>query len=141
MRVFETGATRDDDEGKIDFEGILSPAVLEAYGRYMLKHSVQADGQKRASDNWQKGIPLDTYIKSAIRHVFEWWTMHRAEVNYPPKDVEETLCAVMFNVMGYLHESLKLPVAEFGGGYKQKEIVRSDELPETGYIHTIKCPE
>ena len=136
MRVFETGATRDDDERKIDFEGILSPAVLEAYGRYMLRHSVQADGQKRASDNWQKGIPLDTYIKSALRHVFEWWSMHRAEVNYPPKDVEETLCAVMFNVMGYLHESLKRQIPG-----KRHEIVRSEELPEAGYIHTLKRPE
>lgn len=104
MRNFKTGATRDTDQGKLDFEGFLSPLVLERFAQYMNKNRVQADGKLRASDNWQKGIPKDAYIKSGWRHFYDWWALHRGikrEV-----DIEEALCAVMFNAMGYLHEEL-----------------------------------
>lgn len=109
MRTFDTGATRDIDKNKIDYEGFLSPIVLKRFGEYMLQHQVQADGNFRESDNWQKGIPREAYIKSAFRHFHEWWTEHRKTPsgieNYPY--MEDALCALMFNVMGYLHEHLK----------------------------------
>ena len=102
MRKFDTGATRDTDEGKPDYEGFLSPLVVAAYGKYMHSCRVQADGELRASDNWQKGIPRDQYIKSAWRHFVEWWSLHRKG-----QPAEDAMCALMFNVMGYLHETLK----------------------------------
>lgn len=104
MRTFETGATRDTDAGKPDYEGFLSPLVLERYGRYMAKHRVQADGSLRESDNWQKGIPPDTYIKSAWRHFMDWWMEHRGHLSR--EGLEDALCGVLFNAMGYLHEHL-----------------------------------
>jgi hypothetical protein len=105
MRKFETGATRDTEEGKLDYEGFLSPLVLRRFAEYMHKHRHQTDGALRESDNWQKGIPLNVYIKSAWRHFFEWWKYHR----YGPEaaeNVEESICALLFNAMGYLHELL-----------------------------------
>lgn len=36
--VFSTGAYRDSDKDKIDFEGHLSPFALDLHGRYMHKH-------------------------------------------------------------------------------------------------------
>jgi hypothetical protein len=109
MREFESGATRDDADEKLDFEGFLHPLVLERYGEYMHVHRHQADGNLRASDNWQKGIPRDAYMKSAWRHFMDWWAMHRYGVDCPPAEdkLQETLCALMFNVMGYLFEELK----------------------------------
>jgi hypothetical protein len=108
MRTFETGATRDGDETKYDYEGFLSPAVLARYAEYMHKNRVQADGTLRGSDNWQKGIPLSAYMKSGFRHFMDWWRLHRQPATAENVDaVEETLCAVMFNVMGYLHEILR----------------------------------
>lgn len=104
MRQFETGATRDTDEGKLDYEGFLSPAVLERYAQYMHKNRIQADGSLRDSDNWQKGIPKDAYMKSMFRHFMEVWMNHRGLTE---TDMKESLCALMFNVMGYLHEELK----------------------------------
>lgn len=108
MRHFETGATRNDDADRIDLEGFLSPLVIKRFGEYMHQNRMQSDGKMRASDNWQKGIPHDQYIKSALRHFLEWWTWHR---NWLPSKrsllVEEALCGLMFNVMGYLHEQLK----------------------------------
>lgn len=102
MRQFETGATRDTDAGKIDFEGFLSPLALEAFGEYMNKNRVQADGNLRDSDNWQKGIPKEAYMKSAWRHFFSVWKHYREEQDYT-----EDLCALLFNVQGLLHETLK----------------------------------
>jgi hypothetical protein len=103
MRKFDTGATRDTDEGKLDYEGFLSPLVLEAYAEYMQSNQIQADGDLRPSDNWQKGIPKDAYMKSGWRHFFDWWCCHRKI----KAGVVACLCALLFNVMGYLHETLK----------------------------------
>ena len=105
VRTFQTGATRDGDEGKLDFEGFLSPLVLHRFGEYMHQHRRQTDGSLRDSDNWQKGVPLDSYVKSAFRHMLDWWLAHRG--NQPKETVEEALCALLFNVQGYLHETLK----------------------------------
>ena len=109
MREFDTGATRDSETGKLDFDGFLSPCALERYAEYMNSHRVQADGKLRDSDNWQRGIPIDTYMKSMWRHFFDVWSIHRGFTRLDPKDhhevdTEEALCAVIFNAMGMLHE-------------------------------------
>jgi len=103
-RTFDTGATRDTDEGKWDYEGFLSPLVLERYAEYMHKNRIQSDGELRDSDNWQKGIPKDAYMKSMWRHFMDVWMYHRGHDEW---QMEEALCAMLFNVMGYLYEELK----------------------------------
>lgn len=105
IRVFESGATRDGDTWKYDYEGFLSPLALERYGQYMHQNRFQTDGNMRESDNWQRSIPLPVYMKSLLRHVMEVWLIHRG---YRDKSgLENSLAAVMFNTMGYLHEHLK----------------------------------
>lgn len=108
MRTFESGATRDNDDEKLDYEGFLSPLVLRAFAGYMHKHRVQADGELRASDNWQKGIPMDQCMKSMLRHVFELWEEHRTEPSAAnPLVMVDALCAIIFNTQSYLLELLK----------------------------------
>lgn len=104
VRQFDTGATRDTNTGKLDFEGFLSPLVLKRYAEYLHKHRTQSDGNLRDSDNWQKGIPLAVYMKSKWRHLMSTWLVHRG---WSKEDIEESLCAEIFNTMGYLHELLK----------------------------------
>lgn len=111
MRTFETGATRDSEEGKLDYEGFLSPLVLEAFSEYLNKHRVQADGAIRDSDNWQKGISRQVYMKSLFRHFMDLWKLHRGYKALDPKTgatitVKEACAAIMFNVMGYMFEVL-----------------------------------
>ncbi len=106
IRVFESGATRDTGDGKLDYDGFLSPLTLPRYAEYMHSHRIQSDGKLRDSDNWQKGIPLDAYMKSLWRHLIEVWAAHRLGENFPD-DKEEALCAIIFNASGYLHELLK----------------------------------
>lgn len=111
MREFESGATRNVDHNKIDPEGFLSPSVIQAFSDYMNSHRMQADGNLRASDNWQKGIPQDAYMKSMWRHFLDVWSIHRgiARFDETGKEIDkvEALCATLFNVQGMLHEELK----------------------------------
>lgn len=127
MRKFETGATRDDDHDKLDFEGFLHPLVLEMFGKYMHKHRFQADGEMRDSDNWQKGMSKSVYMKSLFRHFMDLWALHRGTLMDGQSDVlvniventdidwedqinemiEDSLAAIMFNVMGYTFEHIK----------------------------------
>lgn len=116
VRVFDTGATRDIVGDKLDYEGFLSPLVLKRYAEYMHVCRVQSNGELRDSDNWQKGIPLDVYMKSAFRHFMAIWLAHRSGT-YSEVD----LCALMFNNMGMLHEILKRRVIQ-------------EEMPEAGSV-------
>ncbi len=103
MREFDTGATRDTDEGKFDYEGFLSPPSLRRYAEYMHEHRTQADGKLRDSDNWQKGIPLVPYCKSMWRHLIDFWTIHRG-IEIAGITKQDALCGIIFNAFGYLHE-------------------------------------
>lgn len=108
IREFSTGATRDTDEGKFDYEGFLSVRVLERYAAYMHKHRVQSDGSVRDSDNWQKGIPVKQYMKSLWRHFIDVWGTYREldKTQLRTEVLEDALCALLFNAMGMLHEVL-----------------------------------
>lgn len=88
MRDFESGATRDDDTGKLDFEGYLSPEVLYEFAMYMEEHGHLPDGSTRASDNWKKGIPQDELLKSLLRHVMDIWLLHR-NIDYVRPESDE----------------------------------------------------
>jgi hypothetical protein len=106
---FATGATRSTDAGKVDFEGHFNPEVLAIFGDYMNRHKVQRDGRLRASDNWQEGIPVFRYVKSLIRHTFEFWRMWRGTTVTNPDSgsyftFRDVLCAMMFNTMGIIYE-------------------------------------
>ncbi len=102
MRTFKSGATRSNDEGKIDPEAALSPLVLTAYCEYVRSHRLQDSQEVRGDDNWQLGISPTSYMKSLLRHVLEAWRVHRYG-----GAMNDILFAVMFNTMGLLHERLK----------------------------------
>jgi hypothetical protein len=119
MRKFDTGATRNLDNDKLDFEGFLNPIVIERYAQYLHKHRLQADGKMRTSDNWQQGIPKDVYMKSMFRHFMEVWKYHRG---YKAIDTQESLCGLLFNVMGYLFEEIR----------KDKGLIDRERIRESG---------
>ncbi len=112
-RTFASGATRDADTNKLDYEGFLDPLVLECFAEYMHFHREMKDGTLRASDNWQKGIPPEQLMKSLLRHVMELWISHRTgapplpETEKDPQSVSDVLCAIMFNTMGLLREEIQ----------------------------------
>ncbi len=106
----------------------------------MHKHRVQADGKLRDSDNWQKGLPLDQYFKSLWRHFFDAWEEHRSDsaTAHISDHMIESLCAVVFNVQGYLHEALKLRAAVGAKGIQRLidasdgQVINVDDLDKIG---------
>jgi len=110
IRTFDTGATRDTAEGKLDYVRALSPIVLRRYVQYLNKHRLQSDGSYRDFDNWKKGIPQETYLSSGARHFMAVWLLaegYEVSDNHGPVNEEDALCGEIFNAMGKLHEILK----------------------------------
>lgn len=104
-RVFATGAERDTDADKLEFDGALSPIVLHAYAAYLYKHRVRPDGSIRPSRNWKLGMPKEAFMASGFRHFHDWWMEHEG---YKSREgMEDALMGLLFNVMGYAHEYLK----------------------------------
>jgi len=110
IRISETGATRNTAIDKLDYEGFLSPIVLEAFAKYMHKHRHLADGTLRDSDNWQKLFSKDykehrdICIKSSWRHFMDLWMEHR---NFESRDgIDEAICGLLFNIMAYYYSIL-----------------------------------
>ena len=104
-RTFESGATRDTEEGKLDYAGFLSPAVLERFAQYMHKHRMRGDGSLRDSDDWKKGMPQEVYLKSLLRHTMSVW-MNMSGEGHAQESMEDALCAIIFNAQGLLHARL-----------------------------------
>lgn len=144
VREFDTGATRDGEGDKFDYEGFISPRVLRRYAEYMHTHRKQSDGKMRASDNWQKGIPLGVYMKSLLRHVMDLWLLGRGAMVIDPVTKhkigrEEALCAILFNTSGMLHEFLKLhgePLRLSAPTYPTAEVVELD--PEVAAVRKAR---
>ena len=110
MRVFSSGSTRSDDSDRPMYTGYFSPLVLQRYGEYMTRHRVQEDGSLRSPDNWQKGMPKQSYLDGGWRHFLHLWLRHLGlPVNDPKAEpsIEDDLCATIFNASGYLNELLK----------------------------------
>lgn len=101
-REFSTGSNRNSDEGKLDYEGFLSPIVVQKFGEYMHKHRKLEDGTLRDSDNWQKLFGDDHYsvcMKSMWRHFHDLWMEHRG---YRSREgIEDAMMGLLFNIQAY----------------------------------------
>jgi len=112
IRQFDTGATRN-LEVDPDYHGFFSPLAMHAYGEYMHAHRLQSDGTMRESDNWQKGMPIDTYVRSLVRHVhdvqleYDGWDGLVREDAHEPSALRAHLSAIIFNAQAWLHEIMK----------------------------------
>jgi len=110
MERFNSGATRSNTDERNDPEGFMSALAIERYCEYMTKHRKQADGTIRDSDNWQKGMPFGRALKRMWRHLMHLWIRHRGfnpSDQYAAVDMEEDLCAIMFNTNVMLHQLVK----------------------------------
>lgn len=95
--TFETGAIRDSQDGKEDYTETFSWTAFKRYAQYMTEKK-----QKYGSGNFKKGIPINSYEMSLCRHLQKYmenkYEKGITEVN------EDHLSAIMFNVMGIMHE-------------------------------------
>lgn len=98
---FSTGAIRDSQDGKIDFIETLSYTALARYCSYMTGKK-----KKYGAGNFKKGIPIDSYEKSLVRHLHKY--MVNKYENGSEEPLEDHMSAIVFNAMGILHEEAKL---------------------------------
>lgn len=91
---FETGAVRDMAEGKGRCD-LLPPLALLRLARHF-----EAGAEKYGDRNWEKGIPLHSFIDSAIRHVLRYMAGH---------DDEDHLCAAAWNLICAMETEEKKP--------------------------------
>ena len=94
---FKTGAVRDSNEGKLDFVEPVSFTAMHRYIGYMTEKK-----KKYGSGNFKKGIPIESYEKSLMRHIDKYFRNKyeggQDELN------EDHLAAMLFNVFGIIHE-------------------------------------
>lgn len=101
VRKFSSGAIRDIDDGKENYVESISWLSLRRYARYMKKVSV-----KYGEGNWIKGIPIQEYEKSLLRHIQKYFSAKYNGVDIEPE--VDHLSAAMFNLQGLMHEYEKL---------------------------------
>ena len=103
MLHFETGAMRNRKENELRYDGFLSPLALQMFARYMHKNRTTADGTIRDPDNWQKGMPDESYLDSLLRHVMDIWLIYRGYPEAARESKFESLSGAFFNVQGLMH--------------------------------------
>ena len=86
-REFSTGAVRDMQVGKGDMVSLPNAAILRLSKHY------ECGALKYGRWNYTKGIPVSSFLDSALRHIFKYldgW------------DDEDHLSAATFNILGVM---------------------------------------
>lgn len=94
MKKFKTGAVREDKTGKGRCDLLPMCALIRLSKHY--EAGTEAHGER----NWEKGIPMHSFLDSAIRHLFEY---------VDGQTDEDHLCAAAWNVLGAMWTEEKKP--------------------------------
>src|SRR5579864_627118 len=81
---FQTGARRDTSEGKGRFD------LLPCHALTRLAQHFENGARKYDDNNWRKGIPLNRYLDSAMRHLVKFMD---------GQDDEDHAIAAVWNLM------------------------------------------
>ena len=84
-RTFDSGAVRDMAEGKGDMVSVPWESILRLSKHY------EAGAKKYVRWNFRKGIPVSSFIDSALRHLAKYQC---------GEDDEDHLSAAAFNILG-----------------------------------------
>lgn len=94
---FKSGAIRDSQDGKINFIETISYTAHNRYAKYMTEKQ-----SKYGKGNFKKGIPIESYEKSLMRHIDKYF--RNKYENGQDEINEDHLSAIIFNVYGIMHE-------------------------------------
>lgn len=97
VRKFESGAIRDTSNGKESYIETLSWTALKRYAQYMT-----AKKAKYGAGNFKKGIPIESYEESLVRHIQKY--LENKYENGNEEKGEDHLSAIIFNTFGIMHE-------------------------------------
>ncbi len=99
--VFETGAVRDSQEGKEDYIETISWTAFKRYAQYMTSKK-----SRYGQGNFKKGIPIESYEQSLIRHIQKYLENKYEEGVLEAED--DHLSACLFNIFGIMHEEERI---------------------------------
>jgi hypothetical protein len=99
--TFATGAVRDVQDGKEDYIESISWTALRRFSQYMSRM-----GTKYGLGNWRKGIPIESYECSLLRHIQKYLANKYDGAELEPEI--DHLAAALFNLQGIMHEEEKL---------------------------------
>ena len=94
---FKSGAIRDTQEGKVDFVETISFTAHHRFAKYMTGKKA-----KYGVGNFKKGIPIENYEQSLLRHVDKYFRNKYEGGQDEPE--EDHLAGIRFNVDGIMHE-------------------------------------
>lgn len=94
---FKSGAIRDTQSNKEDYIETISWTAFKRYAQYMTGKK-----SKYGAGNFKKGIPIESYEKSLVRHL-QKYLANKYEGGQIEKD-EDHLSAIVFNAFGIMHE-------------------------------------
>lgn len=94
MEKFETGAVRENKTGKGRCDLLPMCALIRLSKHY---ENGSADHGER---NWEKGLPMHSFLDSAIRHLFKY---------VDGQTDEDHLCAAAWNILGAMWTEEKKP--------------------------------
>ena len=94
MQQYKTGAVREDKTGKGRCDLIPTCALLR------LSHHYEAGAEAHGEYNWQKGLPMHSFMDSAIRHIYKYMD---------GQTDEDHLCAAAWNLLGAMWTEEKMP--------------------------------
>lgn len=120
-RQFESGAVRDIEEGKGRMDLLPMCALIR-----LSKH-FEAGAKKYNDRNWEKGIPMHSFMDSALRHVAKY--MDGATD-------EDHLCAAAWNLMCAMWTEEKRPeMMDIPARMPQEKT--ADEVLEACIMHKL----
>ena len=109
MRKFKTKATRDSDDGKINYAHI-SAIADRMYCEYMHSNRIQKNGKLRAADNYKLGMPFKVFLKSFNGHLQDLkLLLEGVEVMEGKKQLTffDAIMGIRFNLDGLMMETMR----------------------------------
>ena len=105
VHTFKTGAIRDSQEGKEDYIETISWTAMKRYAQYMTGKKA-----KYGAGNFKKGIDIESYESSLLRHV-QKYLANKYEGGNIEKE-EDHLSAILFNAFGIIHEEERIKLKD-----------------------------
>lgn len=121
MRQFDTGAVRDDGHEKEDYIESISWLTLKRYCQYMTRMA-----SKYGRGNWIKGIPIESYEQSLLRHIEKYIANKYYNAGDEP-DIDH-LSGAMFNLQGLMHQEEMAKLKKNDAPSKQPDSVRKAKV-------------
>ena len=117
-REFDTGAVRDMSEGKGNFS-LLPWEVIWDLAKHYEKGNKKYPPDEDGIANWKKGIPVDSYFDSAMRHLV------KHKLGWIDED---HAIAALWNICGLVWEERYSPRAKEKAAQKLEQLITDAPL-------------